>query len=120
MRRATHWTFGGVAVATGISAAITGGLYIGSRNDFDDAVRRSNDPNLSAIERAEARADGLQFADRTDALARASNTLFGSACALGIGAMVMWIVTRKRDKAATDVSLQLSPSRAGLVWAGTF
>jgi hypothetical protein len=76
-----------MALGTGIAA-------LRADSDFDGAVRRSNDPSLSAAERAEAREDGLDAKDRADRRALLTDIFLIGA---GVGAavtVVLLFVTR--------------------------
>ncbi len=99
------WTAFGAAVLCGVGAGITGGLAIKAQHDFDNDVITSNAAGASSVQRAQARADGLDASDRADTLALVTDVLWISAAVGASTAFVLWMVDRKHAEGQSSVSL---------------
>jgi hypothetical protein len=94
---------GTVTLGLAGSALATGILAMQSNSDFDDAVARSNDPSLSADERARARQAGLDASDKADRRALATDILLG-ATAAGAAVTTFFIVSEGFGREAESPS----------------
>lgn len=85
----TMWTVGGVTVAAGVTTAILGGVTVGARRDFDDAlVQYPGDPQDIADKRERARSLGRA----TDAMIGVTSVL----AATTVGLVVTVLIKRRR------------------------
>jgi tetratricopeptide (TPR) repeat protein len=108
------WVAAGSTIALAVGFAVTGGLAVKAQNEFDSAVERSNDSQVSATERTAARADGLDAADRADSLSITSDVLLATAAVAGGATLLIWLTGKKReDRLALQASPMLSRSAAG-------
>jgi len=87
---------GGAAIGLAIAGIATGIAAIGADGDFEDAVIASNDDTLSAEERADARQNGIDAADRASGLAMVSDIMFAGAL-IGAGVATYFYVTREES-----------------------
>lgn len=121
--RTLLWVAAGSTIALAVGFAVTGGLAIKAQNEFDSAVERSNDSQVSATERAAARADGLDAADRADTLATTSDVLLASSVVAGGATLLIWLTGKKREDRlalrATPMVLR-SAAGGGVVLRGKF
>ncbi len=112
---------GAATLAVGITALAMGVSAIRQNNRFDDAVRDSNDPSLSALERAEARQRGLDAKDKADRRALAADILgFTALAAAGATAYFMFFYDDGSEERATSMLPALGPYGAGLIVRGSF
>ncbi|HHH26824.1 MAG TPA: hypothetical protein ENK57_00525 [Polyangiaceae bacterium] len=121
--------FGSAAVALGIGAIITGVLALSANDDFENALARFNAAG-SAMERDQARADGLSAADSANTLSIVTDVLLvGAIASAGAAAFFLIIDGMNSDdeQASADldgVRLRLAPSAdqtgAGLTLLGAF
>lgn len=114
---------GSTTGAIGAGALATGLLALGAQKDFDDAVERSNDPNLAASEREAARQDGLNAKDRADRFALISDILMGAAI-VGAGVTLTLLILGPPepddDEAPVTASAVVLPQGGAVVLDGRF
>jgi hypothetical protein len=121
--RSGMWIALGAGALLGIGAGITGGLALKGQKDFEDAVSRSNSTSAQATERARARSDGLDAADRADRMSLLSDALLVGAVAGAGTAFVLWLIDRKHND--REPSMSLAPAagargQLGLALRGAF
>ncbi|GAB4215095.1 MAG: hypothetical protein OHK0013_40340 [Sandaracinaceae bacterium] len=117
---------GAVTGAALVGALIFGPLALSANGSFEDAVRRSNDPSLSAEERTQAVASGQGAASDARAFAAVTDVMLVTA-AVGAGATVALFVMDQTSgddeggdaRTATLVPV-VGPGMMGLVATGTF
>ena len=111
-------------MALGVSALIVGIMALGSNSDFDDAVVDSNDPALSAAERADARERGLDAEGKANRRAIVADVLGIGAALAGATTVVFLLLSRNSDDdevvARTTLSPTMSTDRVGLQLQGSF
>jgi hypothetical protein len=100
------WVAAGSTIALAVGFAVTGGLAVKANKEFDTTVERSKDPQASATDRVQARADGLDAAERADALAITSDVLLASAAVAGGATLLIWLTGKKRED---RLALRASP-----------
>ena len=115
----TAWIAGGATLALAITAGVLGGVAIGAEGDFDEAVTRSNDPSASAADRAAARQEGLDAADRADRLALTADIL-GATAVLAAGATVFLLFWDQDDDDGLALAPSAGPQGGGLMMRGSF
>lgn len=115
---------GGATVALGVGALIVGIMALSSNSDFDAAVVDSNDPTLSASERADARQRGLDAEAKANGRAIVADVLGIGAALAGATTVVFLLLSRNsgddEDVARTTVSPTMSTDRVGLQLQGSF
>jgi hypothetical protein len=109
--RPLMWISLGSALLLGAGGAVTGVMALGAQHDFDNAVKQSNDPTLAPVARDQARANGLHAADRADVRATVTDVLLAGSALTATTAFVLWLMDRKREHAATQLSV--SPALGG-------
>lgn len=112
---------GAATLAIGVTALAMGLSAVRQNNRFDDAVRDSNDPSLSARERNEARQRGLDAKDKADRRALTADILgFTALAAAGATAYFMFFYDDGSEDRATSLVPALGPEGAGLIVRGSF
>jgi tetratricopeptide (TPR) repeat protein len=102
-RSRLHWVFYGLAAATGVAAAITGGLALHEDGRSDDLAKES-DPAADAA------------ADRSERYALATDILAGAAIASAVVAVILHVRTARapEKKKTTSAELLVAPGSASL------
>ncbi len=114
---------GGATVALGISAAVAGILALSADSDFEDAVTDSNNPMLSAADRAAARSRGLDARDKANRRALASDLLLVGTGLAGAATVVFVLLSLNDDDdedGTARLTPMLAPQQAGLQLQGAF
>jgi hypothetical protein len=122
-RRPLLWAAVGTTAVFAAGFAVSGALALKAQHDFDAAVTRSNDPTRSSLERARAREDGLQAADRADLTAMISDVLLAGTVVAGGTALLIWLRGRKQAEQQLRVNagpMMLKRGGAGLAVSGRF
>lgn len=118
---------GGVTAALLVSAIVTGVLALNADGDFDDALARSRDTNLSNEERQRAVQEGEDAADSANTLATVTDVLFVSTViGAGVTAFLLFNEAERRPQNAQAHRNQFMASpyfdahQAGLTVKGRF
>lgn len=116
------WAAAGTTAAFAATLAVTGGLSLAARQDFEDAKVASNDPARTPIERENARADGLVYAQRADRLALASDIFLVGTVVAGGATLLFWLTDRKAEQrtAMRASPMVLKHGGGGLMLGGKF
>lgn len=121
-RRTLMWVAAGTTAAFAVGLAVTGGLSLAARQQFDETVVASNDPRRTPVERENARLDGLDYAQRADRLALASDVFLVSTVVAGGATLLIWLTDRKAEKRSAMRAAPMAFRRGGggLVLGGKF
>lgn len=115
---------GGVTAAALVGALVFGPLALSANASFEDAVRRSNDPELPPEERARAHAEGRGAANDASTFAAVTDVLL-IAAAVGAGASTALFVIAQgesdREESATVSAVpRAGPGLFGVSLSGRF
>ncbi len=97
-RRTLIWVAAGATGSFAVGLAVTGGLSLAARQEFEEAVEASNDPRRAPAEREGLRADGIAAADRANRLALVSDIFLVSTVVAAGATLLIWLVDRKAEK----------------------
>lgn len=95
------WIAGGVTVAAGIGAGVTGGLALAANSDYEGHLADFEDASLPPAAREQARIDGRAAADSASTLAVVTDVLLITTI-IGAGATAFLLITTQEGGLLDD------------------